>query len=131
MKRREKIAAPAVGGSSLLVAFAVLCLTVFALLALTTARAEKRLSDQAAQAVADYYRADLEAERIFARLRAGESVPGVQEEQGIYRYHCPVSRNQTLWVELGRSGDCWRVIRWQTTASSEEINQNLPVWDGK
>lgn len=131
MKRNEKMAAPAVGASSLLVAFGVLCLTVFALLALTTARAEKRLSDQAAQAVADYYRADLEAETIFARLRAGETVPGVQEEQGIFRYCCPVSRNQTLWVELSRSADTWRVLRWQTTASSEEIDQNLPVWDGK
>ena len=35
-RKRETFSPPAVGGISLLVAFAVLCLTVFALLSLTT-----------------------------------------------------------------------------------------------
>lgn len=131
MKRKETFSPPAVGGSSLLVIFAVLCLTVFALLSLSTVQAEKRLSDKAAQSVSDYYRADLEAEQIFARLRAGETVPGVMETNGIYRYSCPVSENQTLWVELEKEEENWNVLRWQVTARMEESEENLPVWDGK
>ena len=45
MKTHKKVAPPTVGGSSLLVIFAVLCLTTFTLLALSTAQANKRLSD--------------------------------------------------------------------------------------
>ena len=62
----------AVGGSSLLVIFAVLCLTVFALLTLSTAAADSRLSQDAAAAVEAYYQADSQAEALWARLRAGE-----------------------------------------------------------
>ena len=56
MERRtkERFSPPALGGSSLLVVFAVLCLTVFALLSLSTVRADGRLGDAAADAVAGY-----------------------------------------------------------------------------
>ena len=131
MKRKEAFSSPAVGGSSLLVIFAVLCLTGFALLSLSTVQAEKRLSDKAAQSVSDYYRADLEAEKIYARLRSGETVPGVMETKEGYRYSCPVSENQTLWVELQKKDETWAILRWQVTARMEESDDTLPVWDGK
>lgn len=131
MKKQVRISPPAIGGSSLLVIFAVLCLTVFALLSLSTVQAEKQLSDTAADAVTAYYKADLEAERIFARLRSGEPVPGVQERAGIYSYACPISNNQTLLVQLQKAEDTWTVLRWQAAAQPEEISQTLPVWDGK
>ena len=55
----NKYEAPAaVGGSSLLVIFAVLCLVVFALLGCATVQADGRLSDVSAQSVSNYYRAD-------------------------------------------------------------------------
>lgn len=130
MKEKTRSSAPAIGGSSLLVIFAVLCLTVFALLCLSTVQAEKRLSDTAADAVTAYYEADLEAEQIFARLRAGETIPGVQETAGMYYYACPISENQTLMVQLQNTEDNWTVLRWQVTAQPEEISQTLPVWDG-
>ena len=63
---------PPIGGASLLAAFAVLCLTVFALLSLSTVRADDRLGKATVQAVTDYYAADLEAQTILARLRNGE-----------------------------------------------------------
>lgn len=131
MKKPAPISPPAIGGSSLLVSFAVLCLTVFALLSLSTVQAEKRLSDAAADAVTAYYEADLEAERIFARLRSGETLPGVQESAGIYSYTCPISENQTLLVKLQKTEAAWTVLRWQAAAQPEELSQTLPVWDGK
>ena len=128
--KKERMAIPAIGGSSLLVIFAVLCLTVFALLSLSTAQAEKRLSDAAAEAVTDYYGADLQAQEIFARLRAGETVDGVRKDGNQYSYHCLISEHQTLEVILEKEEDTWRVCRWQVRASAEPISQVLPVWNG-
>ena len=72
-KKKEAFSPPALGGSSLLVAFAVLALTVFALLSLSTVRADVRLGDAAAAAVKGYYEADVQAQEILARLRGGET----------------------------------------------------------
>lgn len=74
---RKDSAPPMTGGSSLLVIFSVLCLTVFALLALSTAQADGRLGEAAAEAVKDYYRADTEAQTVLAKLRSGEVPEGV------------------------------------------------------
>ena len=54
----KRFSAPIVGGSSLLVIFAVLCLTVFALLGLSTVQAGGRLSEASAEAVSAYYAGD-------------------------------------------------------------------------
>jgi len=131
MKRNHRMSAPAIGGSSLLVIFAVLCLTVFALLSLSTVQAEKRMADASAQAVTAYYEADLEAERIFARLRSGEMIDTVQRSGNSYHYSCPITENQILKVELEREEDGWRVCLWQVIAQSKPVSETLPVWDGK
>lgn len=131
MKQKETISVPALGGSSLLVIFAVLCLTVFALLSLSTVQAEKRMADASVRAVEAYYEADLAAESIFARLRAGEKVPGVTESDGIYGYECPISQYQTLHVRLQKDAESWRVLRWQAVANPEEASQTLSLWDGR
>lgn len=128
--KKERISPPAIGGSSLLVIFAVLCLTVFALLSLSTVQAEKRMSDTAAQAVTDYYAADLQAQEVFARLRGGETVSGVEVKGNLYSYRCYISQHQTLEVELEQNADKWTVLRWQVVASAEPVESVLPVWDG-
>ena len=114
---------PAVGSSSLLVAFA--------LLSLSTVQAEKRLSQSSAQAVENYYRADCQAETIFAQLRAGALPREVTLAQGVYRYSVPIGEELTLQVELTRAGDCWKVLRWQALAPERELVDGLPVWDGQ
>ena len=128
--KHHRISAPAIGGSSLLVILALLALTVFALLSLSTVQAEKRMADAAARSVADYYAADLEAERIFARLRAGETVDGVAVQGNNYSYGCAISEHQILKVQLEKKEDTWYVCRWQVIASPEPISETLPVWDG-
>ena len=129
--RKEQISAPAVGGSSLLVIFAVLCLTVFALLSLSTVQAEKRMADAAAEAVADYYAADLKAQEVFARLRTGETVGGVLLDGNRYHYSCSISKHQMLEVTLEKVGNTWSICRWQVCAGPEEISETMPVWNGK
>ena len=128
--KHHRISAPAIGGSSLLVIFALLALTVFALLSLSTVQAEKRMADAAARSVTDYYAADLEAERIFARLRAGETVDSVAVQGNNYSYACAISEHQILKVQLEKKEDTWYVCRWQVIASPEPISETLPVWDG-
>ena len=64
----KKSAFSAVGISSLLVIFAVLCLAVFALLSVSTVQAQNRLAESSREAVLGYYRADCEAETVLAAL---------------------------------------------------------------
>ena len=128
-KQKQKTAVPVIGASSLLVIFAVLCMTVFALLGLSSVRADKRLSDIRADAVASYYRADTQAEKILAQLRAGEDLPEVTIEDGICRYSCAISPGQELLVEVGCSD--WKILRWQTVSTVHwRPDESITVWDG-
>lgn len=131
MREKERFSPPAVGGSSLLVIFAVLCLTVFALLSLSTVRADGRLSDASAEAVANYYAADCQAEEILARLRAGELPGGVTVDGDTYAYTCPISDTQALEVEVRLEGTAWTVLRWQAVSVTDwQADDSLQLWDG-
>ena len=130
-RERDRVQTPMVGGSSLLVIFAVLCLTVFALLGLSTVQADKRLSDASASAVSNYYEADYQAERILAELRCGRIPEGVEQVNGTYCYSCFISNTQELRVEVRMQGDDWEVLRWQAVSTvSWSENDTLSVWDG-
>ena len=123
---------PPVGVSSLLVIFAVLCLTVFALLSVSTVQADRTLSDKAAAAVGGYYRAENAAERTLALLRAGERPEGVKEVNGIYCYSHPISDTQTLVVEVKLDGTEYEILRWQAVSTADwQASEQLPVWNGE
>ena len=130
MKKQETVSPPVVGGSSLLVIFGVLCLTVFALLSLSTVQAERRLADAATDAVTQYYGADLQAEEIFARLRNGETVACVTERDGIFEYRIPISQRQILQVQLRKLGEEWEVLQWRAVTMEEAVDEKLDVWKG-
>ena len=131
MRSHKRFSVPVVGGSSLLVIFAVLCLTVFALLGLSTVQADQRLSQASADAVFDYFQADLNAERIFAQLRCGDIPQGVCAEDSVYSYICPVSQTKQLEVAVEQVEETWRVLRWQVVSIVEwEADESLDVWDG-
>ena len=130
MKKQETFSPAAVGGSSLMVIFAVLCMTVFALLTLSSVQAERRLADAATQSVTAYYEADLQAEKIVARLRAGEQIPGLEEKNGTYEFEIPISGRQTLAVALAQREDDWVILRWQAVTREDELDETLNVWKG-
>ena len=134
--REERASVPATGGISLLTVFAVLCLTVFALLSLSTVRADGRLGEAAAQAAEDYYAADREAQAILAQLRCGLVPEGVTERDGIYSYACPISDTLELRVEVEMEweleGEGYAVRRWQAVPAGRwETDTGLDVWDGE
>ena len=130
MKKREYLSVPATGGSALVVIFAVLCLVIFSLLSLNTVLSEKRISEASARVTEDWYAADLQAQEVFARLRAGERVDGVMQTGQTYAYAVPVSGHQTLLVVLKEMDGCWEVVSWRSEAHGEDGNTHLPVWQG-
>ncbi len=124
-------APPAVGGSSLLVIFAVLCLTVFALLSLSTVQADSRMAEASYNAVQGYYVADTEAELILAKLRQGILSDNVTKEGDFYSYTCQVSELQALEVEVQITEKDYQILRWQLVSTAEwEADDSLDVWDG-
>ena len=123
---------PTVGASSLVVIFAVLCLTVFALLGLSTVRADQRLSDKAATSVENYYKAELEAETVLAELRTGSIPEGVSVDGDIYSYTCAVSDTLELQVSVRIQDDRWEILSWNTSASVDwNKDDSLNVWSGE
>ena len=132
MKQKDRVILPAVGGSSLLVIFAVLFLTVFALLSLGTVQADTRLSDASAEAVQAYYAADSAAEAILARLRNGEPVEGVEVDGSWYSYSCPINDNQSLFVTVQITETEYTILQWQMLPTIQwESDDELVVWDGE
>lgn len=131
MKNKPSGLLPPVGLSSLLAIFAILSLTVFALLAISTVQADERLQQKAQQAVTDYYAADCAAEALLARLRAGERPASVTEKDGIFSYTCPISATQQLVVEVWVDGTAYRILRWQAVSTAQWATEDaLPVWEG-
>lgn len=129
MDERRDSFPPAVGGSSLLVIFAVLCLTVFALLGLATVQANSRLSDASAQTVSGYYAADCQAETILAQLRSGTVPEGVSVRGDVYSYTCPISDTQTLQVEVRVDESAYTILCWQAVSTADwQAEEDLEVW---
>ena len=132
MKRTTPKPIPVVGAGSLMAAFAVLCLTLFAMLSISTVQAEQRRADAAVQIVEKYYAADREAEELFARLRNGEMTDSISCKDGLYTYECKITENQSLHVELTCTSNSWQVLRWQTISREPEADtENLPVCRGE
>jgi len=130
MKNRKSLSA--VGGSSLLVIFAVLCLTVFAMLALSTVQADGRIGKASAEAVKAYYEADCRAEEILAQLRMGTVPSEVIKSGDTYRYVCEISKVQELLVEVKVTGSEYQVCRWQIVSTTDwKNNEELDLWDGE
>ena len=143
MDNKKGFSPPAVGGVSLLVAFAVLCLTVFALLSLTTVQANQRLAEASARAVTGYYAADCQAQEVLARLRAGETPADVAVSEHLedswhdplwvrYTYACPISETRELQAEVLVHWDgSYQILRWQAASIGDwEANDTLELWDG-
>lgn len=113
MSSEHKFSPPVSGGTSLLIIFSVLCLTIFALLSLSTVQANCRLSDASINASLTYYAADQKAESVFSQLRHGEIPDAVMVSGNLYSYSCPISETQVLNVVVRKDNDSWTVLRWQ------------------
>lgn len=117
-KKHNQFSPPIVGATSLFIVFAILCLTVFTLLTLSTENADRKLSDRSAKASESYYAADLEAETILAKLRTGIVPEGVTVVGNNYTYTCTISSTQFLCVEVENQNGSWVILRWQAVSTN-------------
>lgn len=138
MREREKprFAPPMVGGSSLLMIFAVLCLTVLAMLSLASARNNDALSRASAEGAEAYYAADARAEEILSRLRRGETPEGVTSAPDgggtAYEYAVPISDTQELSVSVRLAGGDFEILRWKAVYTAGWTpDEHMKVWDGE
>lgn len=139
-----------IGSASLVMIFAVLCLTVFAVLSFETAAYEQKLAHKAADAAGAYYIADGIAEERYLAIctllkttqnpeEAYEALAaqGVAVERGAdgcsLHYSVSIDAMQELQVTLSVQSDgTVRVLQWQTAAAVPwEYEENLQVWDGE
>ena len=120
---KKKFNLTSVGGSSILTIFGVLMLIVFALLSLSTAKADRNLADRTWQAK--------EAEEILGRLRAGEVPEGVTKNGKQYSYKCSIDDNQQLQVVVEISGKDYRIKQWKKVYTGDWQGDNsIEVFGG-
>lgn len=132
MSKKRTMSFTTVGGSSILTIFAVLCFIVFALLSLSTAKADSALADKSAMAVKKYYEADAKAEDVLAELRRGELPKMVTDEgNGRYSYASPIDDNQEIQVVVQVKNGTYKVLQWQKKYIGEwKADDSIEVWGG-
>jgi len=146
MARKRRSTGVNVGSASIVMIFAVLCLTVFSTLSFVTANYERRLAEKSAQAVTQYYAADWQCEdiyqQIYNKLQNGVAadqlgIAGVQASQDatttILSYTVPIDDEQALSVKLTVLPEgAIRTDQWCVTAIRQwEYNEQIQVWDGE
>ena len=132
-----------VGSASIVLVFAVLCLTVFTLITFVVAGNDKALADAEAELVVGYYEADFFAEQILAEIKEAEYPPetvfGVEIGSGwsmdVYAdtvyYLCPITDSKSLYVELANYGDYYDILSWRMVDTDTwEYDDSLNVWLG-
>ena len=142
-KRKSAQRGMNVGLLTIVVLFTVLCLTIFAVLCLSTALSEEKLAAAYARSVENYYAADLQAQEIaqqFVGLEAEEAqtlaealeLESARLEAGLeICYSVPVDEVQELYVALlltdsGLQRSCWQLV--ESAEWEPDYGQN--IWDG-
>lgn len=134
-----------VGIVSLTVIFAVLCLTIFSVLALSTALTERKFSEKRCSAQADYYEAESECAdianeigKLWEREERKELLRFLkknfleyEEVDGIrVFYQRDIDENKHLEVVLHLNEE-FVIERWQVVGNGDwKADDHINVWDG-
>lgn len=132
-----------VGSASVVLVFAVLCLTVFSLITYVVAGNDKALVDAEASLVIGYYEADALAEHILAEILISDPIPeavrGIDididqhEFQGAksVRFLCPISDNKELYVHVVIREGFYDILTWRMRDTDDwEFDDTINVWGG-
>ena len=132
-----------VGSASIVLVFAVLCLTIFSLITFVVAGNEKALVDAKVGLVTGYYEADSLAEFVLAEILTAETVPenvrGVDintrwddglNAETIY-FFCHISDVKALFVNLLIHENTFDILCWQMYDTDDwEFDDSINVWTG-
>ena len=146
----RKGSAPMLGGASIIMVFAVLCLTIFAVLTLLTADSERRLSESYALSTENYYKADTAATAFASSLTEGMQTGGrdgfrraaetagaelvTENADGTLRTEklFSIDENQALYMVLESSDTEVRVLCRQVVYTGEWApDDGLQLWNGE
>lgn len=131
------------GAVSLVLIFSVLCLSVLAVLTLSTASSESRTTEKIAQATTEYYNADIRATEIMASLMTSYTEDGsvpdnvgdvsidVQREGGrtSASYSCMQSDTQILFIRLVFEESGVEILSWKTVMIADwTAETELDIW---
>jgi len=133
-----------VGSASIILVFAVLCLTVFSLITFVVASNDKALVDSEARLVVGFFEADALAENIVADILESDSIPSSMHGIDIYTefdiftgseiamFSSPINDYLAILVKLAIHGDSsYDILSWRMYDSSEwEYDAGLNVWVG-
>ena len=134
-----------VGSASIVLVFAVLCLTIFSLISFIVTQNTKALIDAEARFVIGYYKADTGAEYILAELLKSETIPSeikgikinIEEENDsdstILNFAYPIydSDYKDLFVRVSVNDDSYNILSWRVIDNAEwEISNEFNVWGG-
>ena len=130
-----------VGSASIILIFAVLCLTIFSLITYIVAANDSALVDTEAQLVRGYYEADALAERIIAEILASDDIPEVVHGVEIEAYWdwdysaelvyflSPVSDIKSLFIRIAIRYDTFDILTWRMVDTDEwSYDSSLNVW---
>jgi len=132
-----------IGSASIVLVFAVLCLTVFSLITFMVAGNDKTLVVAEAQLVTGYYEADALAEQVLAEIIGAGTIPetvlGVDIQTAwdssagaeVTFFNCPISDNKELYVSLAISGGKYDIISWRMRDTDEwAFDDIFDLWPG-
>ncbi|MCL2365022.1 MAG: hypothetical protein FWC71_10220 [Defluviitaleaceae bacterium] len=132
------------GAASIVLVFAVLCLSIFAVVSFVPALREDALITREVERVAAFYTADMRAEQILAQLLVADELPEYIDGIRIYTdidwdtfdvwvwFAYPMNDTLELIVHFALDGMndytllAWRVVH----VGTWEIDGSLDVWQG-
>ena len=130
-----------VGSASIVLIFAVLCLTIFALITFSVAEREKVLIEREAALVIGYYHADAIAEIFLAELLAGSAAPDTSYITDKTTFWCDnlraeiidfsveITDTMQLAVSVAVEDDYFHILSWKIRNIAPWTADNrLNVW---
>ncbi len=156
MAQKNRRTTVAAGGTSILIIFVILCMTIFSALSLTSAEADYTLTKKAALSISTYYAADsraeerlAEADLLFQKAVLGEETDkaaflrdGLGQDFEVYSgegevgviYAVEVNENAVIEADVAfdeNTGER-RIKKWKYVNTNEQDydGQILDLWDG-
>lgn len=141
------------GYVTIMLIFAIICLTIFAVLSFQAAYADERLSERTQEYTRQYYAADASAKELLAAL---DEIANEARESGFFaeyfagecadiaemydalggvraEYSCKINERQSISVSVffyENMDKGFEIERWQTISTGEDSDGTLGVWDG-
>ena len=142
-----------VGSASIVLVFAVLCLTVFSLITFIVAGNDKNLVDAKAGLVTGYYEADTLSELILSDILSAagggggsgscvdipDNIRGVNIvktfddnlNKNVINFSCDISASKALFVSLVIHDDFFDILAWHMYDIGDwDIDNSINVWTG-